>query len=685
MNNRLANEKSPYLLQHAHNPVDWHPWSDEAFEKARRENKPIFLSIGYSTCHWCHVMAHESFEDEETAALLNENFVSVKVDREERPDVDQLAMTVCQALTGGGGWPLSVFLTPEKKPFFAGTYFPKSPRHGLPAFTDILRRIAHLWENQREKLVSAGDEITRALLEMGASPTESHRLGIDLLAKGAQDLSCAYDRIWGGFGTAPKFPAPHQILFLLRWFLRTGDTEVGEMVQKTLKAMRCGGIYDQIGFGFHRYSVDEQWIVPHFEKMLYDQAALMMAYTEAYQVFGSPLFKRTALETAEYVLRDLTDPSGAFYCAEDADSDGKEGTFYLWTPSEIRKAMKDDDAAFIIRRFGVTEAGNFEGGKSVLHIPHNECNSYNINNEDMDRLNRLGRLLFETRARRIRPHRDEKILAGWNGLMIAALAKAYRVFGDPGLKRAAIRAEQAVREGLWREGGRLFRRLAGGEAGLEGCLDDYAFMIWGLMELTESLGDAAYARRAVSLTETVLSDFRDVNGGLFLSSTHVNDLIARPRDTHDGAIPSATSVMVMNLLRLSRMTGRAELEEAATKIMDSLSENLRETPTGYTHLLSAIDFAIGPTVEAVIVGNGKDPAFSDLLAPLRENFLPRLTLLVKDTAQSMEDLDALAPFTREMTAVGGRPAVYLCEGSICKPPITDAAELARILSNQHHR
>ncbi|MDQ7785669.1 MAG: thioredoxin domain-containing protein, partial [Desulfomonilaceae bacterium] len=507
--NRLLNEKSPYLLQHAYNPVDWYPWGPEAFEKARTEQKPIFLSIGYSTCHWCHVMEHESFENEETAALMNGTFVSIKVDREERPDLDHLYMSVAQMMTGRGGWPLNVIMTPDKRPFFAGTYFPKESRFGRIGMDDLCNRIAELWSTRRDEVLQSAGKIVSAIRQVpdeqpGEAPDKS------VLESAFRQLSQRFDPRRGGFGEAPKFPTPHNMLFLLRYWKRTGDSSALHMVEKTLEALRRGGVYDHVGFGFHRYSTDAEWLVPHFEKMLYDQAMLATAYLEAYQATGNDLYGRTADEIFTYVLRDMTSPQGGFYSAEDADSEGEEGKFYVWTLEEVRRILDDEEAEAVTEAFSLTADGNFReeatGRITGANIPHMRksldqvARTLDIPVEHArDLVERARRKLFEAREKRIHPHKDDKILTDWNGLMIAALAKGARVLGKPEYARAAAQAADFILGTLRSGDGRLLHRYRDGEAGLPAHVDDYAFFIWGLLELYEASFEVKYLKTALDL------------------------------------------------------------------------------------------------------------------------------------------------------------------------------------------
>ena len=557
--NELAGEKSPYLLQHADNPVHWQPWGNEAFLRAETEDKPIFLSIGYATCHWCHVMAHESFEDQEVADILNEHFVAIKVDREERPDVDKIYMSVCQALTGRGGWPLSVFMTPESKPFFAGSYFPKNSRMGMPGFMDILNQLAHMWQNDRDRIITSGDKITEAI-QPAKTNTQSALPDRSILETGCRQLGGIFDPRHGGFGKAPKFPTPHNLTFLLRWHLRDTNGPAIQMVEKTLTAMRYGGIFDQVGFGFHRYSVDDQWLAPHFEKMLYDQALLAMAYLEAFQATENSFHARVAREIFTYVLRDMTDSAGGFYSAEDADSEGEEGLFYLWTPKEVIAILGEGEGNLFCDFYDITEKGNFEGHKSIARITRPIEAFAKARGLEPDvlvaRLEESRQKLFLHRKNRIHPLKDDKILTSWNGLMIAALAKGAQVLGESAYARAADKAAKFILKTLKGPDGRLLRRYRTGEAALAAYLNDYAFFVWGLLELYEATFKPAWLEAAIHYTNDMLDLFEDTeNGGLFFTGKGNEALITRSREVYDGALPSGNSVAALNLFRLHRMTG----------------------------------------------------------------------------------------------------------------------------------
>jgi uncharacterized protein YyaL (SSP411 family) len=682
--NHLIREKSPYLLQHAGNPVDWYPWGEAAFQKAREEDKPIFLSIGYATCHWCHVMGHESFEDEEVALLLNQSFVSIKVDREERPDVDHIYMSVCQALTGQGGWPLSIFMTPERNPFFAGTYFPRTGRMGLMGFPDLLRRIDALWRRDRGKILESGAEIRQALSrEISVKPLQP-TLDKGVLRKGYAQFHRTFDETWGGFGGAPKFPTPHQLTFLLRWHRRSGEEDSRIMVERTLDAMRRGGIFDHLGFGFHRYSVDEKWLIPHFEKMLYDQALLAMAYAEAGQALGKKEYGRAAREIFTYVLRDMTSPEGGFYSAEDADSEGREGLFYVWSPEEIRQHMGKEEGALFCRFYGVTPEGNFEDGTSVLHISHPAeafAAEEKMDPRELGKILHRGReKLFRIREKRIHPLKDDKILTSWNGLMIAALAKGSQALQDPALSDAAGRAAEFILDRLRTPQGRLLRRYREGEAVISGFLEDYAFLVWGLIELYEATFQVRYLEEALRLNQRMIEFFWDEEkGGFYFSGLDNEALIARPKELYDGATPSGNSVAALNLLRLARMTGRSDLEEKTEGLAQAFAPAVVEAPTAFTQFLNFLDFYLGPSQEIVLAGDPQWGTSRAMIASIQQKFHPNKILLFRAEDDTGEKLTALCPFAKEMKSTDQKATAYLCEGYSCKAPMTDPAALREAL------
>jgi len=682
--NRLVDEKSPYLLQHAENPVNWYPWGDDAFQKAKKEDRPIFLSIGYATCHWCHVMAHESFEDDEVAGLLNKHFIAIKVDREERPDVDKIYMFVCQYLTGHGGWPLSIFMTPEGKPFFAGTYFPKSGRLGMPGFVDVLKQIAAMWQEDRASILKSSEAITAAIQPRLDSDSSVDAVSKETLEKGYTQLARVFDPSWGGFGAAPKFPTPHHLTFLLRWHKRSGDSKGLEMVEKTLTAMRMGGIFDQIGFGFHRYSVDKEWLVPHFEKMLYDQALLALAYTEAYQATGQLAFAQVAREIFSYVMRDMTSPEGGFYSAEDADSEGKEGLFYVWTPQEVEKHLGKNLGDLFCRFYDITEAGNFEEGRSIPRMPV----SFEVfaAREAMDPT-RLDRLLgdardrlFGAREKRVYPLKDDKVLTSWNGLMIAALAKGHQALGDPAYGQAARRATEFILKHLKTADGGLLRRYRQGEVAHPGYLDDYAFMVWGLIELYEATFDISCLEEAMALNERMIDIFWDKQGGgLYFTGKGNEPLITRSKEIYDGALPSGNSVAALNFLRLARLTGNVALEKRSEQLTGAFATQVVNQPIGYTQLLVALDFMLGPSQEIVVAG---DPALETtraMLEAIQRRFLPNKVLLLRPQGAEGRRITALSPFVEGMAPMDRQPTVYICEQYACQAPIRDMGQLASAL------
>ncbi|MBN2266381.1 MAG: thioredoxin domain-containing protein [Candidatus Aminicenantes bacterium] len=681
---RLSSETSPYLLQHARDPVDWHPWGEEAFERARSEDKPVFLSIGYSTCHWCHVMQRESFADEEVARLLNAGFVAVKVDREERPDVDRYYMSVCQSLTGSGGWPLTIIMTPEGRPFLAGTYFPRTRRWGRPGLLEILPLALEAWKTKRPEVLRSAEGIAAAV-ERGRS-REPGRSGEGLspatLDEAFRALAADFDRVHGGFGGAPKFPVAHQISFLLAYWQRTGNGEALGMAGKTLKAMRRGGIYDHLGYGFHRYSTDAAWLVPHFEKMLYDQALLAQVYAEGFAATGKREFKRTAAEIADYVLRDLTAPEGGFWTAEDADSEGEEGRFYLWTRDELDRALGAEDGEFAAVVFRVKEEGGGAGpgdpreGRNVLRDGRFPDGAGTDFKAARARLESIRRKLLRAREERPRPFKDTKILADWNGLMIAALAAVSRITGRDHYLRAAAAAADFVCDRMRGPDGRLRHAFAAGVARVPGFVDDCAFLIKGLTALYEAGFEPRHLERALELVDEAVAAFWDGSeGGFFLSSDGTG--FPKRKETADGATPSGNSVMFMNLMRLARLTGRGDLEDRAARLAEAFAAEIAAQPRLYTGFLCGLDYALGPTREVVVVGRSEAPETRELLAVLK-GACPRDTAgLFKptDAPEAAEAVERLAPFTKELDEGGGPAAAYVCSGGACLLPVSTAAEL----------
>jgi uncharacterized protein YyaL (SSP411 family) len=692
MKNRLQFEKSPYLLQHADNPVDWYPWSEEAFEKARREDRPVFLSVGYSTCHWCHVMAHESFEDDRIARLMNEVFVNVKVDREERPDIDGVYMTVCQMATGSGGWPLTIIMTPDKAPFFAGTYFPKESRFGRIGMSELIPKIASLWHERRNELLDSAGQI-HDFLNQSSRNEKGGELGVSVLDQAFEELSARFDGKHGGFGDAPKFPTPHHLIFLLRCWKRTGDDRALLMVEKTIQEMRRGGIYDHIGFGFHRYSTDERWLLPHFEKMLYDQALLALACTETWQATAKDVYRETAVEIFEYILRDMTSPEGAFFSGEDADSEGVEGKFYLWREVDIRGILDPEEATVLMRAFNVESRGNFVGeggtrtGENILHLTgsHEElARSLKMPGEELNRiLSGTVAKLFEARKKRVHPHKDDKALTDWNGLMIAALARGARVFNNGQYADAAGRASAFMLDRMRRVDGRLHHRFREGEASISGFLDDYAFLVWGLIELYEADFDARWLETALELNSLMIRHFWDrKDGGFFFTPDDGEKLLVRKKEIYDGAVPSGNSVAFWNLLRLSRMTGDASLDEKADAIARAFSRSIEQMPSAYTQFLVAHDFALGPTFEIVIAGRIGRKDTQNMIRALYREFVPRKVVVFRPTDDLSPSMDRLAEYTKPMKSTAGRATAYVCRSGQCERPTTGIRTMMKLLRQE---
>ena len=689
--NRLKLEKSPYLLQHADNPVDWYAWGPEAFEKAIKENKPIFLSIGYSTCHWCHVMAHESFEYPEVARLMNDVFICIKVDREERPDIDNIYMRVCQMMTGSGGWPLTILMTPDKKPFFAGTYIPRESQHGRLGMMDLVPRIKEVWDTQHDEILKSADKITASLNQI-AHDASGPELDKSTLKTTYEQLNGRYSEQYGGFGNAPKFPSPQNLLFLLRYWQSTNDEKALRMVVKTLQSMQNGGIYDHVGFGFHRYSTDSHWLVPHFEKMLYDQAMLAMAYTEAYQATGINEFEETAKEIFTYVLRDMTDKEGGFYSAEDADSEGVEGKFYVWTEDEIRQTLKGDEADLIINVYSIDKIGNFRDeasgentGANILHLNKSLTEIAFKNKESVDGLKEsveaARQKLFAVRNKRVHPHKDDKILTDWNGLMIAALAKGAQAFDEPKYAEAAKRAADFILTGMRRDDGRILHRYRDGHTAILANVDDYAFLIWGLLELYETVFDVDYLQTALDLNSEMIKYFWDEkDGGFYFTAEDAEELIVRQKEIYDGAIPSGNSVAVSNLFRLSRITANTDFEDKANKIMLAFSKDVESAPSGYTQMMVALGFGIGPSYEIVIVGNPEADDTKEMLSSLGKHFIPYKVILLKHDDQETADITKIAEYTEYHSSFDGKATAYVCLDFACKMPVTNTEEMLKLLN-----
>jgi len=688
--NRLIREKSPYLLQHAFNPVEWHAWEDAAFEEARRQDKPLFVSIGYSTCHWCHVMEKESFEDPAVARLMNEAFVCVKVDREERPDLDHVYMSLCQMMTGRGGWPLTIIMTPEKKPFYAATYIPKIGRWGLTGMMELIPMIQFAWQTRRQALLSSSEKVIDAL-RRGEPDRPGGELDPAVLDQARAELARRYDADYGGFSDAPKFPMPHTLFFLLRHWRRSENPETLQMIENTLQKIRLGGVYDHIGFGIHRYSTDRHWLVPHFEKMLYDQALFALANLEAFQATGKTFYAETAREVFAYVRRELTAPEGGFYSAQDADSEGVEGKFYVWTAEQIREILDQNEADFALRLFNIQEYGNFQeeatGRKTGANIPYLKkpkedlAGEFNTTLAVLDeRMQAARKRLFEARETRVRPYKDDKILTDWNGLMIAAFARGAQVLGDDELGRTAERAACFILERLRSRDGRLLHRYREGESKISAHLDDYAFFIWGLLELYEAAFDPDFLEIALSLNDVLLKFFwDDAAGGFFFTSSDGEQLIIRKKEIYDGALPSGNAVAMHNLLRLARFCARADLEEKASKIVSAFSEQIQKVPSGYTHFLTALDFGFGPAFEVVITGPSGRRDIVDMLAALRRSFIPNRVTLFRPADQKFPGIDRVSGFTGKHDMIDGKATAYVCVGHFCKLPTTDVGEMLDLL------
>ncbi|MFA6940005.1 MAG: thioredoxin domain-containing protein [Clostridiaceae bacterium] len=668
--NRLIDEKSPYLLQHAHNPVNWYPWGDEAFEKAKLDDKPIFLSIGYSTCHWCHVMERESFEDNQAAEVLNKYFISIKVDREERPDIDHIYMTVCQALTGSGGWPLTIIMTPDKKPFFAGTYFPKNDRMGMMGLISILESVRKAWADNRDQLLSSSSQILSLIKQQ--DNISGKELSSDVIQEAFSQFEYDFDKVYGGFGDAPKFPTPHNLSFLLRYWYKTKDKTALEIVEKTLDSMYRGGIYDHIGFGFSRYSTDRKWLVPHFEKMLYDNALLAIAYLETYQITKNKKYSDVALQIFTYILRDMTSEEGGFFSAEDADSEGEEGKFYVWSDDEIKLVLGNQEGNKFCEYFNITPKGNFEG----KNIP-NLINSH-IKETDQEFIKSCRGKLFKYREKRIHPYKDDKILTSWNGLMIAAMAIGGRALGNNEYIIASEKAASFIFKNLIRKDGRLLARYRSGDAAFPAYIDDYAFLIWGLIELYETTYNSEYLQKAVNLNNDLIKYFWDSqNGGLFVYGSDSEQLITRPKEIYDGATPSGNSVSALNFLRLARLTGMYDLEEKALELLKSFGKSIESYPKGHSYALTALLFINSPGKEIVIASDNINEETKKMTGIINEEFRPFAVSLLY-TAET-KDIENLVPFITDYKSVNGKPAAYVCEKFSCQAPVTDSGSFNKML------
>ncbi len=668
--NRLINEKSPYLLQHAYNPVDWYPWSEEAFEKAKSENKPVFVSIGYSTCHWCHVMERESFENEEVARILNKKFVSIKVDREERPDIDSIYMLVCQMMNGHGGWPLSVFLTPDRVPFYTGTYFPRESRYGMPGFKEVLNYLYQQYTENPDRIKDVGAQVKQAL-ELSREKGEQTSLTKETIDNAFQYYKQTFDPQYGGFGEAPKFPMPHSLVFLLMYAKFYENQEALNMVTKTLDGLARGGIYDHIGYGFSRYSVDEKFLVPHFEKMLYDNALFAMAYTDAFRMTKNARYKKTTEEIIKYVLRDMVHPDGGFYSAEDADSEGEEGKFYVWTPEEVKDVLGEQLGTLFCQAYDITKQGNFEG-KNIPNLIISDLESIakaeGISSAELaEKLETARQRLFQHREKRVRPFRDDKILTAWNGLMIASLAKAGRVFHQASYVQAAEKAVSFIRDNLI-QNGRVMVRYRDGEVKNKAFIDEYAFLLWGYIELYESTFAPFYLEEAKKLAGNMMDLFWDDHaGGFFFSGNDDEPLLVNQKESYDGALPSGNSVAACQLLRLAKLTGDFTLEEKVQQMFQVFSKDIHDYPNGHAMMLQSVMLSQQAMKEVVIVMDDETKEVVDFIQHIQENFHPEISLMaVKRNEQAK--LSEIAPFIEDYAMINEKPTIYVCENFQCNQP-----------------
>lgn len=678
--NRLLKESSPYLLQHAYNPVDWYPWGEEALNRAREEDKPILLSIGYSACHWCHVMEKECFENEQIARLMNDRFVNIKVDREERPDLDEIYMNAAQVMTGGGGWPLNLFLSPDLIPFHAGTYFPPEDRGDVPGFPKILTIVSDYYKNRRGEVRKINAQIQETLRQITVIPPSRDRMDTKPLKKAYDVLEGQFDSVYGGFGRAPKFPGSLSLSFLMRYWRRTGTTKALQMVETTLEKMANGGMYDHVGGGFHRYSVDERWLVPHFEKMLYDNALLSRTYAEAYQATGKERYRKIAGEVLNYVLREMKAPQGGFYSAEDADSEGEEGKFYIWTREEIKDILGKDQGTPFCAYYGVDQQGNFEGQSSVLHVASSldkVGERYGITADALQELLAEGReKLFKEREKRSRPGRDEKILTSWNGLMISGLTYGYRITGDDSFLEGGKEAARFILGEMVR-GGCLMRVFRRDQSPVKGYSEDYAFFIQALLDLYETTFDLSWLERAYDLNGEMIRQFWDEGqGGFFFSGKENETLIARSKNPYDNVLPSSNSIAVFNLVRLGYLTGEEPLKEKAEQVLQLFYGLLSDQPSGFAQMLSGLSFFFDPE-EIGVIGALDDTQTRGMIEEIQSSYLPNRILSLKDPKESMPE--RWFPFLKDKKA-GESPSTYVCRGFTCLPPAKNGSELRKILT-----
>ena len=700
--NHLISEKSPYLLQHAHNPVNWYPWGNEAFKKAKEEDKPVFLSIGYSTCHWCHVMEKESFKDIGVANLLNEAFVSIKVDREERPDIDKIYMDFCQMLTGSGGWPLTIVMTPDKKPFFAATYVPKQNKYGRTGMLELIPQIKNLWLTKRSDILRSSEEIAKHFLlqnksaaitvpgntvtasaSTSAAPPATETLDSSILDLTFENLSQLYDITNGGFGSAPKFPTIHRIYFLLRYYKRTKNEYALEMVEKTLKAMRNGGIYDHIGFGFHRYSTDEKWIIPHFEKMLYDQALNSIGYVEAYQLTKDEEYKNTAEEIFTYVLRDMVSEEGGFYSAEDADSDGVEGKFYTWNTKEIKEIFTEKESDMLSYIFNISDSSANEGVVLYISKPLEDIAvKYNLTLKDLKEFIQNARQkLFYKRKKRIHPFKDDKILTDWNGLMIYALAAGARVFNNKSFEKAAKGSADFIIGQLITKKGALLHRYRDGQSAIPANLDDYAFFIMGLLELYQTNFNISYLKTAASLNKYLIENFwDDKDGGFYFSQAGSELKDYRQKYIYDGATPSGNSIALLNLIKLSRITGNSGFEEKAFAMLRTFLPEVKKSPEAYTQFISSFDYIASHSFEIVVAGDITLSQTQKILKAINSTFVPNKVVILKSNKGPESQIKEFPDFIKNLEMINNRPTVYVCSNYSCKMPTNDIDQMLNLLN-----
>jgi uncharacterized protein YyaL (SSP411 family) len=680
LTNRLINETSPYLLQHAYNPVDWFAWNDEAFEKARREDKPILISIGYSACHWCHVMEHESFEDAETARIMNENFVSIKVDLEERPDVDQIYMTFVQMTSGHGGYPLNVFLTPDKKPFFGGTYFPPVSRYNMPSFQRILTSVAEAYRERKDEVLHSANEILGEIRRHVSENTTaaSENLTLEQLDYSYKSFVKTFDAVNGGFGGAPKFPPPMSLEFLLRYYKRANEKNALDMVEKTCRKMANGGIYDQLGGGFHRYTVDAIWLVPHFEKMLYDNAQLARIYLHVFQVTKDKFYKRVAVETFEYIKMEMLDESGGFYTAQDADSEGVEGKFFVWTPEEIDAILGESDAQIFNFYFDVSKHGNFEE-KNILNVKNSLPEAAEVlkisENELYEILERGRKKLFTERKKRIKPFRDEKVLTAWNGLMLAAFSEASAILDKKEYLEIAKRNADFILENLTKDG-YLLRTFKDGQAKLNAYLEDYANFMDGLVELFQVSGEIKYLKEAKRLADLMITEFWDADGGgFFFTGNNHEELLVRSKDYYDNATPSGNSAAADVLLKLSHLVAEEKYERFATTVLQQIAPQIRRYPQAFGRALSTLEFYLDTIKEIVILGEKGN----ELEREIWREFLPNKVVVLAGKTNEAADF---IPLFEDRNMIDGKPTAYICENFTCQKPVVTAEDLKQQLFNE---